>query len=265
MTRPTEEDAAAGQDPTEEALVEALFRRRERDPAARDELVARFQSFAGYLARRFVGRGEPLDDLVQVANIGLLNAIDRFDPDRDVRFTTYAAATIVGELKRHLRDRAWSVRVPRSLQELAIRVNQTVPELTQKLGRSPTVDELAERLEAEPDDVLEAMDATRAYGATSLDAPSEAGGTPSDLLGDVDASMEIVDEWVTIAPAVADLPPRERRVLYLRFFRGMTQSEIARDIGVSQMHVSRILSATLERLRTAAGVPAEPLGIDDAP
>ena len=146
MTGPTEGDAPAGRDPAEETEVQALFRRRDDDPSARDELVARYRSFAGYLARRFAGRGEPLEDLVQVANVGLVNAIDRFEPDRDVRFTTYAAATIVGELKRHLRDRAWSVRVPRSLQDLALRVNRTMPELTQELGRSPTVGELAERL-----------------------------------------------------------------------------------------------------------------------
>jgi RNA polymerase sigma-B factor len=259
MTEETVGDAQVGHEPANDAELLELFRRRGADPSVRDELVTRFLPFAGYLARRFLGRGEPLEDLVQVANVGLVNAIDRFDADRDVRFTTYAAATIVGELKRHLRDRAWSVRVPRSLQDLGLRVNRTLPELTQELGRSPTVDELAHRLGAEPDEVVEAMDATRAYSAISLDAPIEAGGTTaSDLLGDDDASMEVVEEWVTIAPAVAELPARERRVLYLRFFRGMTQSEIARDIGVSQMHVSRILAATLEQLRNAAEPQAGP-------
>jgi RNA polymerase sigma-B factor len=240
---PLEADAA------DQEVLE-LFRRRHVDPSARDELVRRFQSFASYLARRFSGRGEPLEDLVQVANIGLLNAIDRFDLDRDIRFTTYAAATIVGELKRHLRDRAWSVRVPRPLQELGLRVNRELPGLTQELGRSPTVGELAERVNADPGDISEALDASRAYAASSLDAPQEPEGvSPSELLGDDDPSIEMVEEWAAIAPAVAELPARERRILYLRFFRGLTQSEIAVQIGISQMHVSRILAATLERLR----------------
>ena len=220
------------------------------DPDAREELVRRFQSLAEYFARRFAGRGEPLEDLIQVADVGLLGAIDRFDPSRDVRFTTYAAATIVGELKRYLRDKAWSIRVPRRLQELGLKVNRTMPTLTQELGRSPTVPEIAERLEASPEEILEALDAAQAYSAASLDAPTGEGAwTPAETLGEPDDSIELMEEWAAVAPAVKELPPRERRVLYLRFFRGLTQSEIAEEIGVSQMHVSRILAQTLERLR----------------
>jgi RNA polymerase sigma-B factor len=231
--------------------LDALFGRLP-DPGAREELVARFQSLAEYFARRFAGRGEPLEDLVQVADVGLLGAIDRFDPSRDVRFTTYAAATIVGELKRYLRDRAWSIRVPRRLQELGLKVNRTLPALTQELGRSPTVPEIAERLEVMPEEVLEALDAAQAYSAASLDAPTGEGGwTPSETLGESDDSIELTEEWAVVSPAVRDLPARERLVLYLRFFRGLTQSEIAEEIGVSQMHVSRILAQTLARLRDA--------------
>jgi RNA polymerase sigma-B factor len=236
----------------DDAEVEVLFARMP-DPDARDEIATRFVPFAEYLARRFVGRGEAIEDLTQVATIGLLNAIDRFDPDRGVQFSTYAAATIVGELKRHFRDKGWSLRVPRRLQELAVRVNRALPELTQTLGRSPTIPELAEHLEVGTDEIAEAMDAVQAYSAASLDAPSgEDAKSPIDSLGDDDPSIARLDEWSTIAPAVAELSPRDRRVLFLRFFRGLTQSEIADDVGVSQMHVSRILTQTIEKLRRAA-------------
>ena len=254
-------------DPEEgEREVRELFDRVSRDPAARDALVERFGPLAEYLARRFVGRGEPLEDLTQVATIGLLGAIDRFEPDREVRFSTFAAATIVGELKRHLRDKAWTVRIPRRLQELGLRVNRQIPVLTQELRRAPTVGEIAERVEAPPDEVLEAMDAIRAYSAGSLDAPvGDEGLAPIDTLGDVDPSMELLEGWASVAPAVAELSARERRVLYLRFFRGLTQSEIADEIGVSQMHVSRILAQTLARLRHAVGHEADdPLSSADA-
>jgi RNA polymerase sigma-B factor len=221
------------------------------DEAARTLLVGRYRSLAEYLAKRFAGRGEAIEDLIQVAIIGLLNAIDRFDPGREVQFSTYAAATIVGELKRHFRDKGWAVRVPRRLQELAIRMNRSLPALTQELGRSPTFVELASHLEVGLEEVVEATDAVQAYTASPLEAPSgEAGLTPLDTMGEDDPSLELVQGWATVEPAVKELPERERRVLYLRFFRGLTQSEIASEIGVSQMHVSRILSQTLERLRS---------------
>ena len=237
----------------DESEVLRLFERLPEDGTARDDLVAMFQPLAEYFARRFAGRGEPVEDLKQVANIGLLSAIDRFDPAREVRFSTYAAATILGELKRHLRDKAWAIRVPRPLQELGLRMNRVMPQLSQELGRSPTIHELAERLDAAPEDVLEAMDAAQAYSTASLDAPvGEGERSPMETVGGVDPSFELVERWSAIAPAIKDLPERERRVLYLRFFAGMTQSEIADDIGVSQMHVSRILSNTLELLRATA-------------
>jgi RNA polymerase sigma-B factor len=243
----------AGSDQTaEDREVSALFARLP-DDAARDEIVLRFVSFAEYLARRFAGRGEPLEDLNQVANVGLLNAVDRFDPSRNVRFSTFAAATIVGELKRHFRDKGWALRVPRRMQELAVRINQVLPELTQSLGRSPTIPELAEHLDVTADDIVEATDAVQAYSTSSLDAPiGGEGKAPIETIGGDDPSLELLEEWSTLAPTVAELSPRDRRVLYLRFFRGLTQSEIAQDVGVSQMHVSRILTQTLEKLRRRA-------------
>jgi len=243
-----------GDDRPDEAEVLALFAAVGSDAGARDEIALRFQPLAEYLARKFAGRGEPFDDLVQVANIGLLNAIDRFDPDRGAQFSTYAAATIVGELKRHFRDKGWSIRVPRGLQELGLRLNRVLPVLAQTLGRSPTIAELALELAVTEEDVVEAMDAIQAYSTTSLDAPvGEEGFAPIDTLGEPDPSMDALDEWATLAPAVRELPERERKVLYLRFFSGLTQSEIAAQIGVSQMHVSRILSQTLELLREHVG------------
>ena len=242
----------AGRGRPADAEIERLFERMP-EPAARDELVARFVPFAEYLARRFGGRGESLEDLTQVAMIGLLNAIDRFDPSREVQFSTYAAATIVGELKRHFRDKGWALRVPRRLQELAVQVNRALPELTQSLGRSPTIPELASHLGVATDDIAEAKDAVQAYSTSSLETPmGEEAKAPIDSLGGDDPSMALLEEWSSIAPAVAELSPRDRRVLYLRFFRDLTQSEIAEDVGVSQMHVSRILTQTLEKLRRAA-------------
>ena len=186
--------------------------------------------------------------------IGLLNAIDRFDPDREVQFTTYAAVTIVGELKRHFRDKGWSVRVPRRLGEIGLRVNRALGELWQELGRSPTVAELAARIEVSEDQVLEAMEAMQAYSASSLDAPiGEDGLTHADLLADEDEPLERLEGWETVAPMIRRLPARERRILYLRFFLGRTQSEIAKELGISQMHVSRLLAQTLTALRREAG------------
>lgn len=223
------------------------------DPFVREELTRRFLPLAEYLARRFSGRGESEDDLFQVASLGLLT-IDRFDLDRDVQFSTYAAVTMVGELKRHFRDKGWAIRVPRRLQEIGLRMNAVLPELSQQLGRSPTVDELAARCEATAEEVLEAMEASQAYATSSLDAPaSDEGAARIEVLGSDDPSIALLEEWASIAPAVRDLPRRERTVLYLRFFRGLTQSEIAREVGVSQMHVSRILSQTLRTLRAAVG------------
>ncbi|MGA9160955.1 MAG: RNA polymerase sigma factor SigF [Actinomycetota bacterium] len=246
--------------PTDRDVEIALFKRLPGDPRARDELVEMFLPLAEYLARRFDRRGEPLDDLIQVASVGLLNAIDRFDVERDVQFSTYAAVTIIGELKRHFRDKGWAIRVPRRLQEVGLRVNAVLPELSQELGRSPTVEEIAARCEASPEEILDAMEAVQAYSTTSLDSPvGEEGAAPIEVLGGEDPSLEILEGWASIAPAVKELPERERRVLYLRFFRGLTQSEIAKEVGVSQMHVSRILSQTLAFLRRAVVEEGDPL------
>jgi RNA polymerase sigma-B factor len=231
------------------AEVAELFARVDDDPSARDELVQRFSSLAAYLARRFSGRGEPLDDLIQVANLGLVKAIDRFDAERGVQFSTYATATILGELKRHFRDRTWAIRVPRSLQESGLAVNRAVADLHQELARPPTVSEIATRTGLSEEAVLEAMEALQGYSTSSLDAPSDDDRTRLERIGGPDASLELLDSWTSVAPHVKDLPPRERRLLYLRFFRDMTQAEIAEDLGISQMHVSRLLSATLQQLR----------------
>jgi RNA polymerase sigma-B factor len=233
--------------------TDALFRRLP-DPAAREELVRTFHPLAEYLARRFSGRGEHLEDLTQVASIGLITAIDRFDPDREVQFPTYAAVTIIGELKRHFRDKGWSIRVPRRLQETGLRVNKVLGELWQELGRSPTVAEIAAKLELPEEQILEAMEAMQAYSTTSLDAPiGEDGLTHGDLLPAEEGSVELLEGWATVAPAIKRLPARERRILYLRFFLGRTQTEIAQELGISQMHVSRLLSQTLAALRREAG------------
>lgn len=242
--------APVGQEPDRS---EELFARLP-DPAARDELAAIYQPLAEYLARRFYGRGEPLEDLIQVANIGLLKAIDRFDPERGVKFSTYATATVVGELKRHFRDKGWALRVPRRLQEAGMSVGRAVTDLYQDLGRAPTVGEIAERTGLTDEDVLEAMETAHAYTASSLDAPTdEEGATQADRLGEEEEAFDLLEGWTSVAPAIRQLPPRERTILYLRFFRGLTQTQIAHELGISQMHVSRLLSRTLEHLRRLVG------------
>ena len=228
---------------------EELFRRLP-DASARAELAARYLPLAENLARKFAGRGEALDDLMQVASLALVHAIDRFDPDHGARFTTYAAATIVGELKRHFRDRGWSVRVPRSLQESALLLNRTVASAWQELGRSPTVAELADRADLTEDEVIAALEALQAYSTSSLDAPvGDEGGTVGAGIGQADAAFEVAEGWASIEPALRQLPERERRILYLRFFEGMTQNEIATEVGISQMHVSRMITHSLRTIR----------------
>jgi RNA polymerase sigma-B factor len=221
----------------------------------RERLVEQYIGLVEFLARRFRNRGEPLEDLVQVGTIGLLKAIDRFDLDREVEFSTYATPTIVGELKRHFRDKGWAVRVPRRLQELHLELTKTVSLLGQELGRSPTVAEIAETTGADEETVLEGLEIAQAYNFTSLDAPIESddGGSTSfaDQLGTQDEHLENLEYRASLAPEVAKLPDRERTILYLRFFKGLTQSEIAERLGISQMHVSRLLNRTLGQLREA--------------
>jgi RNA polymerase sigma-B factor len=232
--------------------VKRLFRqlRQREDPDIRRTLIESHLGLVEYLARRFAGRGEPLDDLVQVAGIGLVKAVDRFDPDRNVEFSTYATPTIVGELKRHFRDKGWAVRVPRRLQELNLRLGSVISKLSQDLQRSPTVAEIAKAAEATEDEVLEALDSTHAYSLISLDAaPDREGLSYHDQIGYVDDALESLEDRVSVGPLLKELPPRERHMLHLRFFKGMTQSEIADELGISQMHVSRLLAKTLATLR----------------
>jgi RNA polymerase sigma-B factor len=220
----------------------------------REQLVEQYIGLVEFLARRFRNRGEPLEDLVQVGTIGLLKAIERFDLDREVEFSTYATPTVVGELKRHFRDKGWAVRVPRRLQELHLELSKVVSELGQEIGRSPTVVEIAEYTGQSEETVLEGLEIAQAYNFTSLDAPIDAeNGTTSfaDQLGSHDEQLENLEYRASLAPEMEKLPERERRILYLRFYKGLTQSEIADRLGISQMHVSRLLNRTLMRLREA--------------
>jgi RNA polymerase sigma-B factor len=209
------------------------------------------------LARRFANRGEPLDDLIQVASMALIKALDRFEPERGLAFSTFATPTILGELKRHFRDKGWAVRVARRVQELHLRLTREVAGLAQELGRSPTIPEIAERLEVSEDEVLEAMEAGRSYRMGSIDARTgdrgEDGATLSDRLGDEDPSMEDTERRATLAPLLARLPERQQLIVYLRFWEGLTQSEIGARLGISQMHVSRLLARSLQELRESAG------------
>ena len=226
-----------------------------RNPALRDELIEAHLGLAEYLARRFANRGEPLDDLVQVASLGLVKAVERFDPARGLEFTTFATPTIVGELKRHFRDKGWAVRVPRRVQELHLRVTRVIDDLALELGRSPTVQEIAQRAGTTEDEVIEAIDAGSAYRSTSLDAGrSDDEESPGLLgqLGELDPELSRAERRAALSPLLAELPEREQVMLYLRFYEGMTQSEIAKRLGISQMHVSRLLSRSLQALRSAA-------------
>jgi RNA polymerase sigma-B factor len=221
----------------------------------RSRLVDQHIGLVEFLARRFRNRGEPLEDLVQVGTIGLLKAIDRFDLDREVEFSTYATPTIVGELKRHFRDKGWAVRVPRRLQELHLELTKVVSHLGQELGRSPTVEEIAKAAGATEEEVLEGLEIAQAYNFTSIDAPIDSGdgGSTSfaEQLGAEDEHLENLEYRASLAPEMQKLPEREQQILYLRFFKGQTQSEIADKLGISQMHVSRLLNRTLIQLREA--------------
>ena len=225
-----------------------------RDPALRDQLIEAHLGLAEYLARRFSNRGEPLDDLVQVASTGLIKAVDRFEPERGLEFSTYATHTIVGELKRHFRDKGWAVRVPRRMQELHLRLGTVVSTLSQQVGRSPTVAEIAAAAGVSEEEVLEAMEAGQAYRFTSLDAPTpgEEGASLSSQLGGDDEKLVDVEHRAALSPLIKKLPPRQQMILHLRFFESMTQSEIAARLGISQMHVSRLLARSLAQLRAAA-------------
>jgi RNA polymerase sigma factor, sigma-70 family/RNA polymerase sigma-70 factor, sigma-B/F/G subfamily len=227
---------------------------RDRSATVREELVDRFIPLARRLAARYAGGAEPFDDLVQVASVGLVKAIDRFDPERGTAFSTFAVPTILGELKRHFRDRGWSVHVPRDIQERILKVERAMAELPAKLGHSPTIQEIGQRIEASDEEVLEAMHAAQGHHAVSLDATSTIGdgdepGPLRDRIGEEDLSFDTVEYGEAIRPVLKEISERDRMVLHLRFVEDMTQSEIAERVGVSQMHVSRILRATVEKLR----------------
>jgi len=226
---------------------------RTRDPTLREQLVERNMAFAKRLALRYRGASESFDDLLQVANLGLINAVDRFDPERGIPFTAFASPTILGELKRHFRDRVWTVRVPRGLHDRMAEVDKAITELTKLLQRSPSVSEIAELLEVEQTDVLEVLEANHNRRPLSLDRPL--GGEesdeapPSEWIGEEDARFELVEGRIALEEALPYLEERERVVLRLRFVDDLTQSQIAEKIGHSQMHVSRILRRALARIR----------------
>ena len=232
-----------------------LLRRyhEEGDLQAREQLIEQYMSLVRSLARRYSYRGEQLEDLVQIGAIGLIKAIDRFDLERGVELTTYATPNIIGEIKRHFRDKGWSVRVPRGLQELNVKLSRLIEELTVQLERSPTIPELAQAAGVEQEEVLEALETGQAYATLSLSAPS-GGGDDSDLdplesLGTEEHEYEVSEDRAVLAPGLRVLDDRERRILHLRFYEGLTQSQIAQQVGISQMHVSRLIRRSLEKIR----------------
>jgi RNA polymerase sigma-B factor len=226
------------------------------DVTARDALAESMLPLARNLARRYANRGEPLDDLEQVACVGLMKAIDRFDPSRDVRFATFAVPTIAGEIKRHFRDRGWMLRVPRDVQELSAKLSRARDRLTRDLGRAPTVAELAVGAESTEDRVVEALSAADAYRTLSLDEPLADGAGSLEAIGADDAEYERTEQRMLLSSGMAELADRELEILQLRFFDGLTQREIAQRVGISQMHVSRLLRRSLEDMRAAFSTPS---------
>jgi len=239
-----------------------LLRRyhEEGDVSAREQLIERYMFLVRSLARRYAYRGEQLEDLVQIGAIGLIKAIDRFDVDRGVELTTYAPPNIIGEIKRHFRDKGWSVRVPRGLQELNIQLSRLLEELTVQLSRSPTIAELAKAAGVTDEEVLEALESGRAYSSLSLSVGAsqdeEGELDPLESLGSEEPRYALTEDLAVLAPGFKVLDERERQILHLRFFEGLTQSQIAQQVGISQMHVSRLIRRSLEKIR--AEIAAEP-------
>jgi RNA polymerase sigma-B factor len=236
------------------------------DVEARERLIEQYLPLVRSLARRYSYRGEQLEDLVQVGCIGLIKAIDRFDVDRGVELTTYATPNIIGEIKRHFRDKGWSVRVPRGLQELNVRLSRLIEDLTVQLERSPTVPELAKAAGVQEEEVLEALETGQAYATLSLSAPTSGDESddldPLESLGELEHEYEVSEDRAVLAPGLRVLDDRERRILHLRFYEGLTQSQIAQQVGISQMHVSRLIRRALEKVRdeiaAEAGEATEP-------
>lgn len=223
-----------------------------RREALRDRLVTGYLPVAQHIARRFAHRGEPLDDLTQVATVGLINAIDRFDPSKGGEFFSFAVPTISGEVRRHFRDQSWSMRVPRRLKDMHVSINGAVSELSQTLGRAPRPSEIAQRLDLPVNEVLEGLEAAEAYRSSSLDemlSSEDGSATVGELVGEADDALDRVDYREALRPLLAELNPRERTIVMLRFFGNLTQTQIANEVGISQMHVSRLLAQTLTRLR----------------
>jgi RNA polymerase sigma-B factor len=253
--------AAVEQDDRGVALIAALTALpagHPSRPALRRDAIAAWSPMAQRLARRYANRGEPLDDLAQTAMIGLIKAVDRFDAERGVDFVGYAIPTILGEIKRYFRDRGWSIRVPRKLQEMRMAINHASSVLTHEIGRAPTVADIAAHLGVTEENVLEGLEGARAYSATSLSTPVGADGAleVGDSLGAEDRDYELAELRISLAPAMARLDDRERRIVTLRFYGNQTQTEIAAQIGVSQMHVSRLITAALAKLRAHLGADA---------
>jgi RNA polymerase sigma-B factor len=232
--------------------------RRDGDTSAREEIVVEFLPMVRGLAARYAGRGEPMDDLVQVGCIGLIKALDRFDLDRGVNFTSYAIPTIIGEIRRYFRDKTWALHVPRPIKELSVRLNRVVEDLTAQIGRPPTVSELATASGASMEDVIDALECTAAYSTRSLDSPFDQGGdeTLSEMIGGPEQGFQGVEDTSVVVQALSSLAERERLIVRMRFFEEKTQSQIAAELGISQMHVSRLLRKALETMNGQIG-PAD--------
>lgn len=236
--------------------TEQMFHRytRTRDPKLRDDLVLKHQNLVRFLAGKFANRGEALEDLVQVGVIGLINAVDRFDADRGTKFSTYATPTIVGEIRRHFRDKAWSLKVPRRLQELNLAANKAAERLGQKLGRPPTIQDIAREVGASEEETLEAIELGNAYDTVSLDSKLSHEGesaplTLAEFIGDLDSSLQKIESYGDLKQAMECLEPREKAIIYYRFFKDMSQTEVAKRLNISQMHVSRLQQKALKRLK----------------
>jgi RNA polymerase sigma-B factor len=239
--------------------------RHQGNKAAREELITRYLPLVRSLARRFISRGQPLEDLVQVGCIGLIKSIDRFDLDRGVELSTYATPTILGEIKRYFRDKGWAVKVPRALQDLNVRLNRVIEHLTVDLQRSPTISELAAATQVSEEEVVEALESGRAYSSVSIFSGGSGEDEESlellDCLGQDEKAYDLFEQRRVLAPAMERLDPRERLILHLRFFEGMTQTQVAARIGISQMHVSRLIRKSIDNLRetmTEQQAPTEP-------
>jgi RNA polymerase sigma-B factor len=236
-------------DTSVDALLVAFH--KEGDERAREQALVELMPLVRALAGRYAGRGEPFEDLVQVGSIGLIKAVDRFDVDRGVDFASYAVPTIVGEIRRHFRDKAWAMHVPRRLKELGLRLSRSLDQLTTELGRSPTIGELAQSVGVDEEEAIDALDAMNAYSTRSLQAPFDDGADDnlSEKLGADEAGYAEVEDGALLAAGLDALGERERRIVELRFFHELTQSQIASEVGISQMHVSRLLAKTLATLR----------------